>query len=197
MDAAAEEKLFSAVIIKKTKPADAAERLRQCTVYEITIKDLDRAYLAEVAADGHLSHRDYLSSRINAVGPPMADMYAAALVACDVDACEFITRSLAGDETTSLAYRLRVRSRRAAREIGDLLIARYEERVFGSRPSSEYVQVGDGVFTPSAVRIPLVPPPLPPLRTPLASPGLQPPLASSFSTGERLHFASSTLSTSA
>ena len=107
----------------------------------------------------------------------MAYMYAAAHVACDVDACELCTRSLAGDETTSLAYRLRVRSRRTAREIGDILIARYEEHVFGSRPSSEYVQVGDGVFTPFAVRVPLVPS-LPPLRTPLASPGLQAPLAS-------------------
>ena len=137
-------------------------------MYEITIKDLDRACLAEVAADGHLSHRDYLRSCINAVGPPMADMYAAALVACDEDACDLCTRSLAGDESTSLAYRLRVRSRRAEREIGDILIARYEVRVFGSRPLIEYVQVGDGVFMPSAVRVPLVPPPLPPLRTPLA-----------------------------
>ena len=127
----------------------------------------------------------------------MADMYAAALVSCDVDACDSCTRSLAGNATTSLAYRLRACSRRAAREIGDILIARYEERVFGSRQSSEYVQVGDGVFAPSAMGVPLVPPPLPPLCTPLASPGLQPPLASSFSTGERLHFASSTLSTSA
>ena len=197
INAATDEKLFFAVIIKKTKPADAAERLRQCAVYEITIKDLNRAFLAEVAADGHLSLRDYLRSRIVAVKQPMADMYAAALVACDVDACELCTRSLAADETTSLAYRFRVRCRRAAREIGDILIAQYEERVYGSRPLSEYVQVGDGVFTPSAVRVPLVPPPLPPLRTSHASPGLQPPLASLFSTGERLHFASSTLSTSA
>ena len=44
MDAAAEEKLFSVVIIKKTKPVDAAERLRQCAVYEITIKDLDKPF---------------------------------------------------------------------------------------------------------------------------------------------------------
>ena len=166
-------------------------------MYETTIKDVDRAFLAEVAADRHLSLRDYQRSRIDAVGPPMADMYSAALVACDVDACGLCTRSLAGDETISLAYRLRVRSRRAAREIGDIPIARYEQRVFGNRPSSEYVQVGDGVFTPSVVRVPLVPPPLPQLRTPLASPNLQPPLASSFSTGEPLYFASSTLSTSA
>ena len=51
IDASAEEKLFSAVISKKTKPADAAERLRQCAVYKITIKDLDRAFFADVAAD--------------------------------------------------------------------------------------------------------------------------------------------------
>ena len=43
-------------------------------MFEITIKDLDRAFLAEVASDEHLSIRDYLRSRLDAVGPPMADM---------------------------------------------------------------------------------------------------------------------------
>ena len=142
-------------------------------MYTITIKDLNRVFLAEVAADEHLSLRDYLRSRIDAVGLPMADSTLPRSLR-DVDGCELCTRSLSGDETTSLAYRLRVRSRGAARVIGDILIARYEERVFGNRLSSEYVQVGDGVFTPSAVRVPLVPSPLPPLRTPLASPRLQP-----------------------
>ena len=89
------------MIIKKTKPADAAERLRQCAVYDITINNFDRAFFAEVTADGHLFRRDYLRSRIDVVGLPMADMYATALVACDVDACQLCTRSLTGDKTTS------------------------------------------------------------------------------------------------
>ena len=88
MDAAAEENLFSAVIIIKTKPAYAVERLRQCAAYDIISKDLDYAFLAEVAADGHLSLRNYLRTRIDAVGPPTADMSAAALVASHVDECE-------------------------------------------------------------------------------------------------------------
>ena len=90
-----------------------------------------------------------------------------------------------------------MRFRHAAREIGDILITQSEECLFGSRPSREYVQVGDFVLTPTAVRVPLVPPFMQPLRTLLALPALQPPRAYSFSTGERLHVASYTLSTPA
>ena len=81
----------------------------------------------------------------------MTNVYASAHVACDVNACDLCTRSLAGDDTLSLDNRRRVCFRRAADEIGDLFIVRYEERVFGSWLSIEFVQVGNGVFTPSAM----------------------------------------------
>ena len=87
MDAAAEKKLFSAVIIKKTKPADAVKLLRQCAAYEIIVKKLDHALFDEVVADEHLSLRHYLRTRIDAVKLPITDMYAAALFSCNVKSC--------------------------------------------------------------------------------------------------------------
>ena len=84
-------------------------------MYDIVIKDLYRAFLTQDAADKQLSHRDYLRSSIEAVGPPKADMYAAAIVTCKVNACDLCTRSLAGDKTMSQAYLLSVLSARGAR----------------------------------------------------------------------------------
>lgn len=73
-----------------------------------------------------------------------------------MEACELTTRSLTGEASTSLAYRFKARSLRAARD-SKSCFARYEEQVFGSRPSVKHIHVDDCDFSTCTVRVPLPP----------------------------------------
>ena len=82
--------------------------------------------------------RDYLHTCLNAVGSPFGQVLRAALLATNMDAHELNMRMLAGHKADSIAYRSKVFSMRAAGDTGYLLIAPYENRIFGSRPFVEY-----------------------------------------------------------
>ena len=55
MDAEADERLFTAVIIKKLSVPAAGDRLKACAIYEVVIRDFDREFLASLATEGHAS----------------------------------------------------------------------------------------------------------------------------------------------
>lgn len=56
---------------------------------------------------------------------------------------------------TSFAYRFKAYLLRAAQDTADLVIARYDNRAFGSYPSVELTRVIDAVLSSCAVRAPL------------------------------------------
>ena len=62
----------------------------------------------------------------------------------------YINCSLAGDTMSTLANRFKCDSLPAVRDFGELVIARYEDLVFGSRPVVKYSRVSDVNFSPCA-----------------------------------------------
>ena len=152
INAEAEERLYTAVTSNKSKVESATiERLRECAIFEVYVENLDRAYLEVVAGEGFITLRDSLYARITAVGAPLSELYSASLIAADMDAHELNVRTLTGDTTAVIAYRFKCYSLRAARDIGEMVIARYEERVYSSRPAVKYSRVNDARFSPCAV----------------------------------------------
>ena len=129
------------------------------------------------------------------MGAPLSELYRAALIAADLDAHELNVRTLAGDTTAVVAYRFKCYSLRAARDIGEMVIARYEERAFGSRPAVKYSRVNDASFTICAVRVPFfhLPPggTLPHLRTALSTSLSPPELSLSLTPGTQAQFSNS------
>ena len=75
----------------------AADCIRECAIYKVTVKDLGRDFLAEIAAQSRLLMRDYLHACLNAVGPALRQLLRAALLVADMVAHELNTRMLAGD----------------------------------------------------------------------------------------------------
>lgn len=54
-----------------------------------------------------------------------------------------------------IAYRFKSYSLRAARDIGEMVIAGFEEQVYSSRLAVKYLRIIDASFSPSALRVPL------------------------------------------
>ena len=182
--------------------ATATDRVKQCTIFEVVVNNLDLVFVADVAAASHATLHDYLRSRLKVFGPQIGELYAAALIVCDADAQELTTSMLAGDTSTSLAYRFKAYSLHAARDIADLLIARYKERAFGGRPLVELSRVSTAAVIPCAVRVhlstlPVNVVPLLPLElyTALSTSFFPPLLSLSSPPGDRRHFSSSVHST--
>lgn len=61
------DRLFFAVIYNRLNAVVAADRYRECVIYEVVVKDLSRDFLAEIAAQGRNSMRDYLHMCLNAI----------------------------------------------------------------------------------------------------------------------------------
>ena len=70
-----------------------------------------------------------------------------------MDAHELNVRTIAGDTIAVIAYCFKCYSLRAAREIGEMVIARYEERVYSCRPAVKYSRVNDASFSLCAVPV--------------------------------------------
>ena len=139
MNAEADERLYTDVTIRKLKvDSKNIERVRECAIFEVMVKNLDRAYLAVVAGEGFITLRDSLYARLTAVGPPLSKLYRASLIATDMDAHKLNVRTLAGDIIAVIAYRFKCYSLRVARDIGEMVIARYKERVYSCRPAVKY-----------------------------------------------------------
>lgn len=112
------------------------------------------------------------------------------------------TRSQVADPFTLLAYRFKAYSLHAAREIADLLIARYEERVFGGCLIIVLSQVSKALFSLCPVRVRLLPVPAGTALTPTPQPRAAlstslplPALSLSFAHGKRPQFSGSAQST--
>ena len=134
-----EDRLFNSVIIRGQRVNSAIiGRLRECAVYEVCIKGLDRAFLAFLAIEGHSSMRAALLARINAVDMPLGALYYNALIAPEVEAIELTHRTHACDKALVLAYRFKVYSQRAARDLSDMLLLHYDEQQFPSQPTTKY-----------------------------------------------------------
>ena len=179
MNADAEEKLLHGVVIRKVQVDDTTiKRLHECAVFDVCVENIDRAFLAFLANEGCNTLRESLQTRITAIGPPFGALYSNALIAGDVDAHELNLRSLDGDTTIVLAYRFKVYSQRAAKNLSDVIFMHYEENHFTSRPITKYWRAADVSFSPSTVRVPLfwllASSPLPHLRTAIST-ALPPP----------------------
>ena len=109
-------------------------------------------------------------------------------------------RTLAGDTTVVLAYRIKCYTQRAARDLGDLLLLHYDEQDFQSQPVIKYCRVADIIFSPGMVRIPFFRPPpgstLPNLCRALSTSLPPPGLNLSLSSGSQGKFSGSTRATS-
>ena len=139
MNADAEEKLFNGVVIRKVQVDDTTiKRLRECAVFNACVENIDRAFLAFVASEGFNTLRESLQARITAIGPPLGALYSNELIAADVNAHELNFCSLDGDTIIVLAYRFKVYSQRAAKDLSDVLLMHYEEHHLASRPISKY-----------------------------------------------------------
>ena len=72
-----------------------------------------------------------------------------------------------------LAYRFKVYSQRAAKDLSNMFLMHYEENDFASGPNTKYWRAADNSFSPSTVRVPLfrhhANSPLPHLRTALST----------------------------
>ena len=133
METEAEERIFTDVLLQKTKAANLPKRLRACSLYEVTVENINRALLAIIARDGQITLRDALHACITALRSPLADFYHSALIAADINAHEMSVRSLAGTTTTVLAYRFKAYTVRVARDLGEMVIARHDERAFANK----------------------------------------------------------------
>lgn len=122
-------------------------------IKETVIGNFNHDVLADVLA----SFRDFFLSRFKIVNLSMGQVYAISLNTCDVNACELLTYLLIGDSFTSYAFCLITRSLRAAFDIAELVVARYEVRDFGSRTTIEHVNVDDKNFSACAVSVPFTP----------------------------------------
>ena len=85
------------MLIKEISITAASDRLKKFAIYKVAIKNLDREFLAEVAAEGHATLSDFLSLRFVAVESPIKELYSAALIAADADAYELSTCALLRD----------------------------------------------------------------------------------------------------
>ena len=99
MNAKAEERVDTIVLLKKPKAVLLIERLRECAIYDVVVENLDRALLAVIAGKSHITLRDPLRARIADVGPPLNELCTAALIQADIAAHELNVRSLAGSCT--------------------------------------------------------------------------------------------------
>ena len=174
MSCVQEDRLFNSVISRGTQvDSGIIGRLRECAVYEVCIEILDRAFLAFLASEGHRSMRAALLARINSVVMPLKALYYNALIASEVDAIELTYCTLAGDTAFVLAYRFKVYSQRAARDLSDMLLLHFDEHQFPAQPTTKYWRVADMSFSLSTVRVPLsrFPPgsTLPSIRTALST----------------------------
>ena len=86
------------------------KRLHDCAVFDVCVENYDRAFLAFLASKGFNTLRESLQARITAIGPPLGALYRNALIAADGDPHELNLRSLDGDATIVLIYRLKVYS---------------------------------------------------------------------------------------
>ena len=96
MNAKAKERVNTAVLLKKPKAVLLIERLREYEFYEVVVENLDRALLAVIAGESHITMRDSLRARIADVDQPLSELCTAALIPADMDAHELNVRSLAG-----------------------------------------------------------------------------------------------------
>ena len=181
------------MLLQKTKASDVPEQLHACSIYEVTVENMECALLAAIARDGQITLRDALRASITALRSPLADFYQAALIAADMDAHEMSVISLAGNTTTVLVYRFKAYTLRLARDLGEMVIARHDERAFANRPAVKYTRVNNPSFSPCAVSVPLAQLPastsLPHLHATLST--SLPPPDLSFATLGRAHFSSS------
>ena len=196
INAEAEERLYTDVTIKKMNVnSTTVERLRQCAIFEVIAENLYRAFLALIAGECLFTLRDSQHARIAAVGAALSELYKAALIAVDLDALELNVRTLPGDSTAVIVHRFKCYSLPAARDIGEMVIARYEERAFNSRPAVKYSCVNDASFPTCAVRVPRfhLPPGarLPHLRTTLSTSLLPPELSLLLTPGTQAQFSGS------
>ena len=160
MNANAEEKLLDGVVIRRVQVDDITiKHFRECAVFDVCVDNIDRAFFAFLASEGFNTLRESLQARITAIGQPLGALYSNALIAADVDAHELNVRSLASDSTVVLAYRVKVYSQRAAKDLRDVLLMHYEENDFASRFIIKYWRAADVSFSPSTVRVPLFRPP--------------------------------------
>ena len=115
--------------------------------------------------------RAALLARVSAVGQPLGALYSKALIASGVDATELHLRQLAGE--TTIAFRFKFYSQRAARDLSDMLLLHYKEHHFAGLSAAQYWLTADITFAASTVRVPLFRPPssstLPHIRTALST----------------------------
>lgn len=110
------------------------------------VEHLDCTGFAVVAGKGFVTLHNSMYARIVAVGPPLSEINIAALIAANLQAHELNVRTLAGDITAVIAYRSKCYSLRAARNIGEIVIARYDERAIGSCSAVKYLRVNNASF---------------------------------------------------
>ena len=164
------------------------------------VENIDRVFLAFLASEGFNTLRESLQARITALDPPLEALSSNALIASNVDAHELNVRSLAGYTTVVLAYRFKVYSQRAAKDLSDVLFMHYEENDFASHPNTKYWQAADVSFSPSTVCVPLFRPPasspLPHMRTALSTTLPPPNLNLTLTPGSHAQFSSSSRASS-
>ena len=97
MNAEADKRVDTAVLLKMPNAVLLIERLRECPIYEVVVENLDRALLAVMASKSHITLRDSVLARIADVCPPLSELCTDALIAVFINAHELNVRSLAGD----------------------------------------------------------------------------------------------------